>query len=247
NLRLPRRELGEDAPNAQRLFAQPGPHPVLAGGGGVALVEHQVDDFEHRGQSPGELAAPRDLEGHVRVAERAFGPHDALRDGGFRDQEGAGDLRGGQSRQEPQRERGDGSSAVTSASCASSSARPASRTRRASPAISRADSILQSASMVRWVSVAVMATDDTIVARAAQAKIPHALLRAAADTASRGFAQLTIQGVPKRSVHMPKRCAQKVSWTGMVTLPPSARVLKIRSASAGCSTAAITLKPSGVW
>src|SRR5205823_529419 len=124
--------------------------------------------------------------------------------------------------------------------------RPTSRTRRASPAISRADSILQSASMVRWVSVAVMATDDTIVARAAQAKIPHALLRAAADTASRGFAQLTIQGVPKRSVHMPKRCAQKVSWTGMVTLPPSARVLKIRSASAGCSTAAITLKPSGV-
>ena len=35
----------------------------------------------------------------------------------------------------------------------------------------RADSILQSASMVRWVSVAVMATDDTTVARAAQAEI----------------------------------------------------------------------------
>jgi len=32
---------------------------------------------------------------------------------------------------------------------------------------------------------------------------------------------------------MPKRCAQKVSWTGMVTLPPSASVAKIRSASAG--------------
>jgi len=35
------------------------------------------------------------------------------------------------------------------------------------------DSILQRASMVRWASVAVMATDDTIVACAAQAKIPH--------------------------------------------------------------------------
>src|SRR5262252_3776899 len=44
------------------------------------------------------------------------------------------------------------SSAVTSASCASSSARPTSRTIRASPAISRADSIRQTALIARWVS-----------------------------------------------------------------------------------------------
>jgi hypothetical protein len=30
-----------------------------------------------------------------------------------------------------------------------------------------------------------------------------------------GFSQFTIQGVPKRSVHMPKRWAQKVSAIGM--------------------------------
>ncbi len=106
NFRLARREPGEDAPDAQRLLAQPRPHPVLARGGGIALVEHQVDDFEHRGQPSGELAAPRDLEGHVRVAERAFGAHDALRDGGLGDQEGARDFFRGQSRQQPQRERG---------------------------------------------------------------------------------------------------------------------------------------------
>ena len=41
------------------------------------------------------------------------------------------------------------SSAATSASCASSSARPTSRTMRASPAISFADSILQTASIAR--------------------------------------------------------------------------------------------------
>jgi hypothetical protein len=53
-------------------------------------------------------------------------------------------------------------SAATRASCARSSARPTSRTIRASPAMSLADSILQTAPIVRCVSVAVMATDDTI-------------------------------------------------------------------------------------
>ena len=46
------------------------------------------------------------------------------------------------------------SSAATSASCASSSATPTSRTSRVSPAMSRGDSIRQTASIARWVSVA---------------------------------------------------------------------------------------------
>jgi hypothetical protein len=54
------------------------------------------------------------------------------------------------------------SSAATSASCASSSARPTSRTMRASPAMILADSIRQTASMARCVSVAVTATDHII-------------------------------------------------------------------------------------
>src|SRR5512143_2422733 len=55
------------------------------------------------------------------------------------------------------------SSAETSASCARSSARPTSRTMRARPAMRRADSILQTASIARWVSEAVTASDYTIV------------------------------------------------------------------------------------
>src|SRR4051812_11719866 len=57
------------------------------------------------------------------------------------------------------------SSATTRASCARSSARPTSRTIRARPAMSLADSILQTASIALWtgwVSVAVTATDQTI-------------------------------------------------------------------------------------
>ena len=61
------------------------------------------------------------------------------------------------------------SSAATRASCASSSARPTSRTMRVSPAMMRADSILQTASMARWVSVDVTATHHTIFNRLVQA------------------------------------------------------------------------------
>ena len=58
---------------------------------------------------------------------------------------------------------GQRSSAATSASCASSSAWPMSRVTRVSEAISFADSILKTARMARWVSVAVTATDHTIL------------------------------------------------------------------------------------
>src|SRR5688500_19433072 len=51
------------------------------------------------------------------------------------------------------------SSAATSASCARSSATPTSRTIRVRPAMTLADSILQTASMARCVSVAVTATN----------------------------------------------------------------------------------------
>src|SRR5467141_988033 len=54
------------------------------------------------------------------------------------------------------------SSAATRASCASSSARPTSRTIRARPAMRRADSILQTASMARCVSEAAKATDHSM-------------------------------------------------------------------------------------
>src|SRR5262249_55144950 len=60
------------------------------------------------------------------------------------------------------------SSATTSASWASSSATPTSRTMRQSPAMSRADSILQTASIARCASVADITTDHNIFTSGAQ-------------------------------------------------------------------------------
>ena len=59
HLGLARRQLGEDAAEAQRLLAQRRPHPVVARGRRVALVEDQVDDLEHRGSRSGSSVAAR--------------------------------------------------------------------------------------------------------------------------------------------------------------------------------------------
>ena len=55
DLRLLRSELGQDAAEPERVLAERGPHPVVAGGRRVALVEHEVEDLEHRRQTGGEL------------------------------------------------------------------------------------------------------------------------------------------------------------------------------------------------
>jgi hypothetical protein len=69
------------------------------------------------------------------------------------------------------------------------------------------------------------------------------LFVSAADHAA--FSQRIIQGVPNRSATMPKRSAKKVSPIGMRTVPPSAKALKMRSASAAVSTPTVTEKPLG--
>src|SRR5882672_6360265 len=48
--------------------------------------------------------------------------------------------------------------------------------------------------------------------------------------------QLTIQGIPNWSTHMPKPLVKKVFPNGMLTLPPSARALNLRSASDAMNT-----------
>ena len=65
DLGLARDELRQDPTEAQRVLAQPRPHPVVAGGRRVALVEDQVHDAEHRAEATGELGRPRDLERDV--------------------------------------------------------------------------------------------------------------------------------------------------------------------------------------
>ena len=87
---------GEHAAEAHRLLAQLGACPLLAGGGGVALVEDQVDGLEHGAQPVGEFLADRDLEGHVGLGERLLRPGDPRRHRGRLHQERAGDLLGRQ-------------------------------------------------------------------------------------------------------------------------------------------------------
>jgi hypothetical protein len=99
------RETGEDPSQAQRLLAQRGPHVVVTGAGGVALVEDQVDHLEHRRQARHAVGAARHLERHARFGQRPLGAHDSLRDRRLAGQESARDLVGRKSAQEAQRQR----------------------------------------------------------------------------------------------------------------------------------------------
>jgi len=101
-------EFGEDAAEAEGVLAEGGAHEVVAGGGGVALVEDEVDDFEDGGEAGGELGAAGNLEGDLFVGEGAFGADDALGDGGFGSEEGAGDFGGGEAAEETESEGGAG-------------------------------------------------------------------------------------------------------------------------------------------
>ena len=56
-------ELREQAAEADRLDAQLGAHQAVAGAGGVALVEDEVDDGEHAGQAIGHLGVAGDPVG----------------------------------------------------------------------------------------------------------------------------------------------------------------------------------------
>jgi hypothetical protein len=96
DLGLLRHQGGQYAGQAQGVLAQAGAEPVVAGGGGVALVEDQVDDLQDRAEAGRAVRAVGHLEGDVLAGQGAFGAHDALRDRRFRDEEGAGDLGGGQ-------------------------------------------------------------------------------------------------------------------------------------------------------
>jgi hypothetical protein len=105
DLRLVGHEPGQDATEAERVFAELGTHPVLARSRRIALVEHEIDDFENRRQTGVEVSSIGQLEGHARLGESPLGADDPLRDGRRRDQKRSRDLLRCQTAQEPQRER----------------------------------------------------------------------------------------------------------------------------------------------
>ena len=92
DFRFAGRELGENAAEAQGVFTKGRTHPVVAGSGRVAFVENQVDDFEDRKETRGEVGAAGNLEGNAGFAEGALGTDDALGDGRLWNEKGAGDF-----------------------------------------------------------------------------------------------------------------------------------------------------------
>jgi hypothetical protein len=101
-------EFGEDAAEAESVFAEGGAHEVITGGGGITLVEDEVNDFEDRGEAGGELGAAGDFEGNVFVGEGAFGADDALGNSGFGGEKGTGDLVCGEATEETEGKGGAG-------------------------------------------------------------------------------------------------------------------------------------------
>ena len=87
------------------LVAEVGPHQVVAGAGRVALVEDEVDHGQHRVETIVELVGGRHPEGDAGLADLSLGPDQPLGHGRFGYEEGASDLRRGQTGDRAQGER----------------------------------------------------------------------------------------------------------------------------------------------
>ena len=102
NFWFSRRQLGQDAAEAQRFLAQLRSHPVVARCRRVTLVENEIDDLKHGREPLRELSPAGHLEGDALLGQRALGADDALGNGRLRHQEGARDLLGRQATDQAQ-------------------------------------------------------------------------------------------------------------------------------------------------
>jgi hypothetical protein len=89
-------QLGQDPPQAHRLGAQLPPDQGVPGAGGIALVEDQVEDGQHRAEPLRQQVVGRHPVGDGGVADLALGPDQPLGHGRLREHEGVGDLGRGQ-------------------------------------------------------------------------------------------------------------------------------------------------------
>ncbi len=101
--------VAEQAAEPDGLVAEVAPHQVLALEGAVSLVEHQVEDLEHRVEVAGEPAGWRHLEAQRRLLQALLGPHQALSHRALADEEGARQLGDAEA---PDRLEGEGDLAV---------------------------------------------------------------------------------------------------------------------------------------
>jgi hypothetical protein len=88
-----------------RLQAQARPDEVVARRGGIAFVEDEVDDLQHRGEPRRAFGAARHLEAESGLSDRPLRADDALGDRRLARQESAGDLVRRQAADDAQRER----------------------------------------------------------------------------------------------------------------------------------------------
>jgi hypothetical protein len=102
------RERHQHPGQPHRLVRQVRAHPVPAGGGGVALVEDQVDHGHHVVDPSGALGPRGEVELGVSRGQGLLRSRDALTHGRLRDQEPPGDLRRRESPDQTQRQRGTG-------------------------------------------------------------------------------------------------------------------------------------------
>ena len=102
---LTRSKFRQDAAQTQRILTESRTHPIFSSRGGVAFVEDEVNDFQHRRQARGEIGPARDLEGDICFSQGTLGSHDALGNGRFRDQERPRDLAGRETTEQAQGER----------------------------------------------------------------------------------------------------------------------------------------------
>ena len=98
----------QNAAQPLRLQAQARPDEIVARRGGVAFVEDEIDDLQHRGQPRRPFGAARHLEAQSGFRDRLLRAHDALGDRRLARQERARDLVRRQAADDAQRERGAG-------------------------------------------------------------------------------------------------------------------------------------------
>src|ERR1700686_115526 len=105
DFRLLRSQLGQNTTKTKRVLAKSGSHQVVARGGRVTFVEHEVDDLQYRRQPGGELGPTWDFKRNLALREGPLGADDSLRDGRLRDKKRARYFIDGETTEQPQCER----------------------------------------------------------------------------------------------------------------------------------------------
>src|SRR6185437_15656185 len=108
DFRLMRSEFGQNASQAQSIFAKTGPQPVIACGGRVALVEDEINDFQDRRDARGKLSTSRNFKGDSMLGKGTLGADNALRNGGLRRKKCPRYFLCAESPQQPERQRHSG-------------------------------------------------------------------------------------------------------------------------------------------